>query len=85
MFMVPIKIYNFHTEHRTSIHDFGKLVIAVARIFRVSYINCFGENVIFHLKKNATKDFKVLINTIYRIVSHISSFALIHELNKEFL
>ena len=33
MFMIPIKIYNFHTEHRTSIHDFGKLVIAVARAF----------------------------------------------------
>ena len=48
MFMVPIKIYNFHTELRTSIHDFGKLVIAVARTFTDSYFNCFGENVIFH-------------------------------------
>ena len=86
MFMIPIKIYNFHTEHRTSIHDFEKLVIAVARAFRVSHINCFGENAIFHFWENMQpRILRVLINTIYKIISHNSSFASIHDSNKEFL
>ena len=58
MFMIPIKIYNFHTEHRTSIHDFEKLVIAVARAFRVSHINCWRKCYFSFLRKYATKDFK---------------------------
>ena len=58
MFMIPIKIYNFHTEHRTSIHDFGKLVIVVARAFSLIHQLFWRKCYFSFLRKYATKDFK---------------------------